>query len=54
MLSDYLKSYIAARQNGDTKTMRRIERDLASLGMDAATLHSLTHEFGQKKAKTGQ
>ena len=41
MLTEYIKRYKKAIAEGDEKTMRRIERELASLGMDAYTLKTL-------------
>lgn len=41
MLQDYIREYFAAKQKNDTKIMRRIERELARLGMDKATLNVL-------------
>ena len=41
MLSDYIDAYIKAKQNDDKKTMERIEKELAIIGMDKATLNAL-------------
>ncbi len=41
MLTDYIEKYKKAAAAGDKKTMNRIERELASLGMDALTLKML-------------
>ena len=41
MLQEYIKKYEAAVKHNDKKTMRRIERELSSIGMDVATLKSL-------------
>lgn len=38
MLSDYLRSYIAAREIGNKQEMQQIEEDLEQLGMDRQTL----------------
>ena len=40
MLSDYIDAYIKAKQNDDKKTMERIEKELAIIGMDKVTLNS--------------
>ena len=47
MLKDYIDQYIWAKQQGDEKEMRRIERDLEKLGMDKATLLMLIQEEEQ-------
>ena len=41
MLTDYIEKYRKAVAEDDKKAMRRIERELASLGMDARTLKIL-------------
>lgn len=41
MLADYIEQYREAMANGDKKTMREIERELAKLGMDRMTLRML-------------
>lgn len=38
MITDYIIEYIGARKSGDKKTMARIEKDLAKLGVDMITL----------------
>lgn len=45
MLDEYIKAYKEAMQTGDEKEMKRIERDLASLGMDRMTLRMLAKEI---------
>ena len=45
MLNDSIKDYIDAVQGHDGQTMCRIERELASLGMDRVTLMLLTKEM---------
>ena len=45
MLNDSIKSYIDAVRGHDEKAMRRIERELASIGMDKATLMLLAKEM---------
>ena len=44
MLQIYIDQYKDAIAKGDNKTARRIERELASVGMDAATLKILLNE----------
>lgn len=41
MLTDYIEKYKKAVAEDDKKTIRRIERELATLGMDAGTLKML-------------
>ena len=41
MLQDYLSQYEKAIASGDDKTAKRIESELSSVGMDAASLKSL-------------
>ena len=41
MLTDYIEQYKKAIATDDKKTMQRIERELAALGMDARTLKML-------------
>lgn len=41
MLSDYIEMYKKAMQKDDKKEMARIEKQLARLGMDKATLVTL-------------
>ena len=41
MLTDYIEMYKKAIAENDKKTMRRIERELATLGMDVCTLKML-------------
>ena len=38
MLGEYIEAYKEAMERGDAKEMRRIEQELASLGMDYETL----------------
>jgi hypothetical protein len=38
MLGDYIEAYKEAMERGDAKEMERIEKELASLGMDYETL----------------
>ena len=45
MLSDYIVEYINAIDSGDEKLATKIEKDLASLGMDKHTLDVLVKEF---------
>lgn len=45
MLNDYITEYIKAKKANDTKTMTRIEKDLAKLGMDKLTLDVLVTEL---------
>lgn len=44
MLGDYIKMYKEAMAKGDEKEMKRIEKDLAQLGMDRMTLRMLAKE----------
>lgn len=46
MLSDYIKAYKQAMEQNNTKEMERIERKLASIGMDRYTLRILAKEKG--------
>ena len=41
MLTNYIELYKKAIAENDKKTMRRIERELAALGMDVCTLKML-------------
>ena len=43
MLQIYIEQYKEAIARSDTKTANRIERELASLGMDTATLKILVN-----------
>lgn len=45
MLEEYIKQYVAAKKEGDAKEMRRIEKELSSLGMDQMTLDMLAKEY---------
>lgn len=45
MLEEYIKQYVAAKTAGDAKEMRRIEKELSSLGMDQMTLDVLAREY---------
>lgn len=38
MLGEYIEAYKEAMERGDAKEMERIEKELASLGMDYETL----------------
>lgn len=44
MLEDYISEYEAALEEKDWKAVSRIERELASLGMDKMTLSVLVAE----------
>lgn len=44
MINDYLIEYEEAMEKGDSKRMRQIERDLASVGMDKMTILVLIDE----------
>lgn len=44
MLSDYIDAYEAAIRRGDKKAAEKIEKDLARLGMDKATLMLIVGE----------
>lgn len=44
MLDDYIKEYVVAQNNNDIKAMRKIEANLARLGMDRMTLKILADE----------
>ena len=46
MLQDYLNRYEKALSDGDTEAIRRMERELSSIGMDAATLRALVKDGG--------
>ena len=41
MLKEYINNYVKAHLKNDTKEMKRIEKDLATLGMDKYTLEIL-------------
>ena len=41
MLQDYISQYEKAIASGDDKTVKRIESELSSIGMDVSTLKSL-------------
>ena len=41
MLTDYIELYKKAVEENDKKTIRRIERELSTLGMDICTLKIL-------------
>lgn len=45
VLEEYIKQYVAAKTAGDAKEMRRIEKELSSLGMDQMTLDVLAREY---------
>ena len=45
MLSDYINDYKKAMEANNEKEMRRIEKELASLGMDKMTLQMLAKEI---------
>ena len=44
MLEDYIRQYEEAVSSGNKAAMKRIERELGSLGMDRATLLVLVKE----------
>ena len=44
MLQEYIEAYKKAMKNKDEKEMKRIEKDLAQLGMDRMTLMLLVKE----------
>ena len=48
MLQIYIDQYKEALRLGDEKLVGRIERELASLGMDTATLQYLTSKTGKE------
>ena len=48
MLQIYIDQYKEALRLGDEKLVRRIERELVALGMDAATLQYLTSKTGKE------
>ena len=45
MLTDYIELYKKAVEENDKKTIRRIERELAALGMDVCTLKMLANSI---------
>lgn len=49
MLEDYIEEYEKAMLSGDKKKMAKIEKELATLGMDKYTLAVLIKE--RKKTK---
>ncbi len=49
MLTDYIDRYREALKQGDHKTAREIERALAMLGMDRATLMVIVKEMEVSK-----
>lgn len=49
MLTDYINEYIIAKQDGNEKVMRKIERELSQLGMDKHTLDELVKEFENRE-----
>lgn len=49
MLNDYITDYIKAKRDNDTKSMKQIEKDLAKLGMDKATLLVLVEELEKER-----
>lgn len=44
MLSEYIDNYIKALDDNDEKSIKRIERELAMLGMDRYTLQIIVAE----------
>ncbi len=52
MLDEYINQYIDAVLAKDTKNKSRIEKELASLGMDKTTLLILANElYAERKSK---
>ncbi len=49
MLGDYIDAYIEAKKNGCEKEMKRIEKDLAKLGMDKHTLDVVVADEMQRR-----
>ena len=49
MLKDYIIEYSKALENHDDKEIRRIEKELKSLGMDAFTAKSLVADYRKGK-----
>lgn len=47
MLQIYIEQYKEAIARSDTKTANRIERELASLGMDKSTLRLLANSLNK-------
>ncbi len=45
MLGDYIEMYKKAMEENNEKEMKRIEKDLAQLGMDRMTLRMLAKEI---------
>ncbi len=48
MLQDYIDAYEVAIRKGDKKAAEKIEKDLARLGMDKATLMLIVGEIKGK------
>ena len=46
MLEDYIVAYEKALKEHDAKAQKKIERDLAKLGMDKITLMTIVKERG--------
>jgi hypothetical protein len=53
MITDYITEYIGARKSGDRKTMARIEKDLAKLGVDMITLAAFITALGNEEGANG-
>ena len=51
MLDEYINAYIDAAISKNTKEAKRIERELATLGMDKITLTILANELYQQRKK---
>lgn len=52
MLDEYINAYIDAAISKNTKEAKRIEKELATLGMDKITLTILANElYAERKAK---
>ena len=45
MLGEYIELYKKAKEEGNEKEMKRIEKDLAKLGMDRYTLTIIVNEM---------
>lgn len=53
MLEEYIRQYEDAVAAGDKVTVKRIERELGSLGMDRATLLVLIKERRKEARRNG-
>ncbi len=51
MLGDYVKEYAEAWQKHDVKKMEKIEKDLATVGMDRMTLRIAAKEYMKGELK---